>query len=268
MPGVGDAIILLIACFLAMMSVGSYLQVHFPAFGVLGNQLIFAGFSLFLAWYMKCDFKKVFSFRKPKGNLFLALISSVLLWAGTYLIMLCMIVPLEQLFPESRQNLGNVEELMNSMSPVMLIIGVGIAPAICEEILFRGFLFGAFRERFKTLPAVLITAGLFGLYHMSLVKFFTTGAVGLTQGAVLGLTGSIFLPMLLHAINNTLSVVVSYLCPGFISAHAPFLLNGFTGAKEVIPALLAAGLLCSLGAAGLWWNHKLAARKESPESTK
>lgn len=260
MPGTGDAVILLIACFLAMMTVGSFLQIAFPSFGILANQVIFAGFSLFMAWYMKCDIKKLFSFLKPKGNIFLAILSSVLLWAGTYLIMLCMIEPLENLFPSSQENLGLLEYYMEEMSPFMLILGVGIAPAICEELLFRGFIFGTVKERYGKIPAVIISALLFGIYHMSLPRFFTTGTIGFVQGCVLASGGSIFLTMLMHGINNTISVM-GYVCPEWIVAHANFLVTGFRGVSEVLPALGLAALLLGAGAGVMALNLKIEKKK-------
>jgi membrane protease YdiL (CAAX protease family) len=93
--------------------------------------------------------------------------------------------------------------------PVQILLIVLIAP-FAEELCFRGMLFGGFRKRFN-LPVAALGAGLvFGLLH------YSTGISAVPQLIVLGAifavvyekTGSIWPPIIFHAINNAYALAV------------------------------------------------------------
>ena len=87
---------------------------------------------------------------------------------------------------------------------------IALAPAICEEMLFRGLILHALKTRYKIASAIFITAALFGFYHMSLVKFIPTGLLGLALCYVVWRTGSIYPAILMHFLNNAYSVIIIY----------------------------------------------------------
>ncbi|HEX5851540.1 MAG TPA: CPBP family intramembrane glutamic endopeptidase [Solirubrobacteraceae bacterium] len=82
-----------------------------------------------------------------------------------------------------------------------------VAP-ICEEFLFRGFMFTALRNWKGTLPAAAITGLLFGGVH-----FGSAPALNLIPLAALGFglcllyrrTGSLYPPIVAHSINNSIA---------------------------------------------------------------
>jgi membrane protease YdiL (CAAX protease family) len=82
-----------------------------------------------------------------------------------------------------------------------------VAP-ICEELLFRGFIFTALRNWRGTLPAALITAVLFGGVHVG-----SAPALDLVPLAALGFglcllyrhTGSLYPCIAAHSLNNSLA---------------------------------------------------------------
>ena len=87
-----------------------------------------------------------------------------------------------------------------------------VAAPVAEEIFFRGFIFGGLRKRLSFLPAALIGAAIFGLFHY-------TGAGSLAvvpQLMFLGFalcwlyeeTGSIYPTMAVHAINNAIAFAI------------------------------------------------------------
>lgn len=87
---------------------------------------------------------------------------------------------------------------------------VALTPAVCEEMLFRGFLFSAFRGRYKIVVSVPLTAVIFGVYHMSIVRFFTTALLGAALAVIVYYSDSIFPAMVMHAINNGIAVLQMY----------------------------------------------------------
>jgi membrane protease YdiL (CAAX protease family) len=81
---------------------------------------------------------------------------------------------------------------------VLVVLGTVIAP-ILEEIVFRGFMFDAFRRRWSVATSAILSSAVFAVYH----PFF---AVALAQSlvffAVMWRTGSMRGPILLHACTN------------------------------------------------------------------
>jgi hypothetical protein len=81
-----------------------------------------------------------------------------------------------------------------------------IAP-ICEELFFRGFLFGALRKR-GLVVATLISGVAFGLAHVasSPIGFIVPLAtLGIIMALLYEKTGSLYPPMVLHALNNSIA---------------------------------------------------------------
>ena len=87
------------------------------------------------------------------------------------------------------------------------LLVLAVTPALCEETLFRGFIFAGLR-RLGVVPAILISALLFGVAHSSIYRLLPTFALGLVLGYVLWRTGSIYCSMLVHALNNGLMVTL------------------------------------------------------------
>lgn len=90
----------------------------------------------------------------------------------------------------------------------MNILVAAVAPAICEEMLFRGFLFGTMKEKWKPWLAILLSGIIFGLYHMSLIKAVTISMLGIVFAYVVHRSDSIFCSMLMHLCNNGLAVLL------------------------------------------------------------
>lgn len=88
-----------------------------------------------------------------------------------------------------------------------LLLFFAVLPGICEELLFRGAFFGLWRSRGPSGVAVVVTALAFGLFHLSLFRFFPTMVLGLLLGFVSIRSRSVIPGMLAHALNNGLAMV-------------------------------------------------------------
>jgi sodium transport system permease protein len=107
------------------------------------------------------------------------------------------------------------------------VLAMAITPGICEELLFRGAVFGLLRKSVRPVTACLITGALFGLFHMSSFRFLPTAALGVILCFLTLATGSILPAMALHALHNTVSIFVAiyedklqlwYLIPALLSS--------------------------------------------------
>ena len=80
---------------------------------------------------------------------------------------------------------------------------LGVTPAICEELLFRGLVFSGMR-RLGVWPAVLGSALLFALAHASIYRLMPTFILGVVLGVLRWRSRSVVPGMVMHAINNGL----------------------------------------------------------------
>ncbi len=85
-------------------------------------------------------------------------------------------------------------------------ITIALAPAVCEELLFRGALQGMLRRSFSRPMLCSLIAIMFGIMHGSSFRFLPTALLGFGLAYLTEITGSIFPSMLLHASNNALAV--------------------------------------------------------------
>jgi len=84
---------------------------------------------------------------------------------------------------------------------------LAITAGICEEILFRGLLMAALAEVAGTWPAVVLSTAIFGLGHayQGWKGIGKTAAAGLVMALLAVGSGSLFVPILLHAVGDLTS---------------------------------------------------------------
>jgi membrane protease YdiL (CAAX protease family) len=71
-----------------------------------------------------------------------------------------------------------------------------------EELLFRGLLLTALRERLGRVDAVALCGALFALIHLSVEQFFPFAVLGFAAGGIAVVSGSVWPAVLLHAAYN------------------------------------------------------------------
>lgn len=135
--------------------------------------------------------------------------------------------------------LGEIDRLVQD-APAGLglsLLALGLLPAICEELLFRGLAQRALEGRFSPWIAVMGSSALFGLAHADGVHGLVTFLLGLYLGAVALWAGSVVPTVLLHAANNLFGVAA--LAGSVPPPSAP-------GAAGALALLAAAGLCLGL----------------------
>ena len=205
-PTVSDVWFVVAVTMLLVLYLGSMLQIRYGLLGVFGTQLILLAVPLFLVIYTKRDVKKTYGFSGARAADYLG---GAVFIVGAYLVNLVIAVGLTSLFPESAGNVEMVFEDIMGGNILAVFFVIALAPAVCEEMLFRGVIMHSLKAKYRVSSAVAITAALFGLYHMSLVKFIPTGLLGLVLCLVAWKADSIYPAMLMHFINNAISVFIS-----------------------------------------------------------
>jgi sodium transport system permease protein len=112
--------------------------------------------------------------------------------------------------PESLvRALERLVRLTDEGAPLWVIwLVVAITPAICEEVLFRGFILNGLR-RLGAVPAIGISALLFGIAHASIYRLLPTFFLGVVFGLIVWRTGSLLSSIVAHALNNGLMATMT-----------------------------------------------------------
>ncbi len=106
-----------------------------------------------------------------------------------------------------------MEQLEQSMSldvalPVVVLV-FALLPALCEELLFRGALLGLLRRSLHPALACLLVGLLFGLLHLHVVRILPTGVLGVLLCVAALRSGSLWVPVVIHALHNGVLVIAS-----------------------------------------------------------
>lgn len=105
---------------------------------------------------------------------------------------------------------SNTDVMIQSWWTLILsIIVVGALPAIGEEFLFRAGIARAFKIK-NYVFAVVLSALLFGLVHGSAIQFIHQFLMGIVFAVVYFVTGSLISSIIVHFINNALTLALSY----------------------------------------------------------
>ena len=90
---------------------------------------------------------------------------------------------------------------------LMVVISTAIVPALVEEFAVRGAVLGTLR-RFGDGFAIIVSAIIFGLMHGNLVQMPFAFVVGLALGYAVVKTGSVWTGVVIHFINNFVSILL------------------------------------------------------------
>lgn len=121
-----------------------------------------------------------------------------------------------KIYPVSEGAMSAMQELtlmFNNANIWLLILVLALAPAICEELTFRGFILSGFRHIGHKWRAIVLSAFFFGVIHGILQQSMIACLVGLILGYIAVQTGSIWPCMVFHFTHNSLAVLNTRITP-------------------------------------------------------
>lgn len=241
-PATGDLLMSIAILLLGMIYIGNIVGTRSLFAGTIVNQIMILAIPIIITWYMKSDKKQLFNLKCPKVR---AIAGSLIFYVGVYLAVLLINTVLTVTFADSAQNVEMTFDEIIKQPLLLLLLVVALMPAIGEELMFRGLVFGSMRFKYGAGWAIFISALIFGLFHMSLVKLIPTALLGACFAIVVKKGGSIFVSMLLHFINNGISVIAMKY-PQEIGSILPFLENDSLSPVEIC-IMLAVAAVCIIG---------------------
>ena len=237
---------------LALFYLGGRWQAADLAKGLVQTQVILIALPvLVILRLIKAQPKEILRLNPPKINQ-LILIPFIAIPASILVSLLSQLI--NQIFPfpsEYLEQLGKLFEMKIPLWQQFLVIAV--APGICEELMFRGFLMRFFESGSRR-TAVVVSAILFAAFHLDPFRFVPVLLLGFLLGYLTIRSGSIYHSMLSHIINNGLALLLlSY-------AEHPALKRFLAGGDNLQIWLLLPAVLIFIVA--LWLFHRITSPKE------
>jgi sodium transport system permease protein len=203
--------------FVALLAVlffygGVRLQIAFGEGGLVAAEwlLLFVPALIFVV-AGRYDARRTLSLRLPTGR---GALAGVLLVGGA--LPLVWLIGWLQSFvlPIPWDLLEGLEELVTADSLerfVWLVVILALTPALCEEIVFRGVLLSGTRT-LEPWRMIVLNGVVFGAFHLSFetaIRFLPTALLGMLIAWAVWRTGSIWVGVLMHFLNNASIVALT-----------------------------------------------------------
>lgn len=148
-------------------------------------------------------------FRVGRNGPFRLFLSGLFTWfAAVPLVIVCYFIASKYLGSQGSNNpvislVMQVAGSENLAAVLVFYLTLGVMAPICEEILFRGFLYTALRRYWGVFPSILVSAGLFSAVHLDAGGFLPLFCLGALFAFVVERTRSIFPSMVAHGLWNS-----------------------------------------------------------------
>ena len=235
-PSIQEGVLILVVALLLMVYLGGIMSLDNPIFGVIIPQLFIGLLPVLAALYIKADMRAVFGLKLPGLR---QLLGSFILIIGSSSAVLILAELLAYLMPgKNKAVTTGFEDTLSGVPFVGALLLIALTPAICEELMFRGYLLTAFKNKMKLEYAIIIVSILFGISHMSIIRLLPTALLGVALAYAFHKSGSIVCSGLMHFLNNGLSVVMMY-----YGEKIP-VLNSEEMTKPVIGVMIVLAAIC------------------------
>ena len=88
------------------------------------------------------------------------------------------------------------------------LLNIALIPAVCEEVLFRGYVLRAFEKSWGIITAIVVSGIIFGMFHIQLGNLLPLATLGMILALMTWLSGSLWPAIIAHFINNGAAVLV------------------------------------------------------------
>jgi sodium transport system permease protein len=192
---------------LLLYYLGSYWQGQDLWRGLLNTQLFIIALPVLLVLrILKMNAREVLRLKAPK-LLQTLLIPFMAIPAAMLVAILAQ--GINAIYPFPEHYLENLTKLFKMDIPLwQSFMIIAVAPGVCEELLFRG-LFPRFFAKYGMKVNIVITALLFAAFHLDPFRFLPVFLLGLLLGYQTLRSGSIYLSMLSHTLNNGLALFIT-----------------------------------------------------------
>ena len=224
-PNAMESLALFAAC------MGSFLAVGLIAGSILQNPGLGTMAAQFLGLLAPVVIHHYFGDYQAQHSLFLRKPSGLSIGISIALIPLAILLSYSlgtaqaPFVPEtSQQEAEMITELFQGLMdlggvPLLLLI-VAVTPGICEEFLCRGSLLSGLKNGLGVKGAIIVSAIIFGLMHMSPSRFFPQAILGIVLAILVLRSGSLWTAIIVHMGHNGLLVIISLIAQHYYGEQA------------------------------------------------
>jgi membrane protease YdiL (CAAX protease family) len=158
-------------------------------------------------WLTRAPFAEVFPLRRLKTRWLFALL---LFSAGLHIVLSELDNQTRRMIDPSPWMQKIFEDILGPAAPLWasVFLVVIVAP-LSEEFFFRGLILRGFLARYKPSTAIVVSALLFGAFHLNFAQGIAATALGIAYGWWFLNTRSLTPCILGHAVNNGLALIAS-----------------------------------------------------------
>lgn len=240
---------------LLLYYLGSYLKIADLGKGLVQTQILIIALPVLLILrFLKLKSNEVLRLKTPKLKEML-IIPFIAIPASIVVAILSQLINVIYPFPE--KYLEILGELFKMDLPLWgSFLVVAVAPGICEELLFRGFMLRFF-EKYGVKISIVLSGLMFAAFHLDPFRFVPVFLLGMLLAYLTLRSGSIVNAMILHTLNNGFAVfVMSFAGSKYLQI---FLQDGENLKYWVVaPALLILSL-------AIYYFHKITGENECVE---
>jgi len=167
---------------------------------------------------------------KGKRNQFLRLQTSSNVWQVTGLAVLLTVavfptvtflgwlnsfVPAPDFMVEMQESMMElITKFLQSENALILgILHIGIVPAICEEIMYRGYVQRSLEKSGGIWMAIIVSGLIFGAYHLQITNILPLSFLGIMLAYITYISNSLIPAIVAHFVNNGGQVIASSFYP-------------------------------------------------------
>ena len=221
------------------------LQVNLGILGLVITEVAFLAIAVVYCLIRKVKIREVFPVKKLKIR---EIIGAILLVLGVFPFSIISVAITALIFPGSTAEVGELTSFVyGDLNYPMAVLIIALLPAICEEAIHRGAILSNFRNIKYDWIIVLVMGLLFGINHVSILRFGSTFILCMALSYVVVKKNNILLSMIMHFTNNLISVSAAYLSDSvsvdtsnvdYLPVLGTYLLIGFAG-----PILITLGIM-------------------------
>ena len=170
---------------------------------------------------------------KGKRNQFLRLQTSKNVWQVTGIAVLLTVavfptvtflgwlnsfVPAPAFMAEMQESMMElITKFLQSENALILgILHIGIVPAICEEVMYRGYVQRSLEKSSGIWAAIIISGIMFGAYHLQVTNILPLSFLGIMLAYLTYISDSLIPAIVAHFVNNGGQVIASSFYPSML----------------------------------------------------
>ena len=199
---------------------------------LLSQILIWSGLLIYMLITRRNPFVKAdFSFGSKPVKVFITVLLIPIFTFAIYPVVIFLNL-LTMMFAENAVESVNAQ--FDGYSLLAQLIVMALIPAVSEELICRGALFGGLK-RTRIFAAAVVSGLYFGILHLNINQFAYATFLGIMLALLNECTGYIYSSMLVHFLINAFSVVVTYFSSGRMAEAAEELAGESvqTGAQSI-----------------------------------